>query len=139
MIQLRDYQIECIDILDNKGQGRYLVQMATGLGKTVTFANIRRQGRMLILFPNERKCSQIQGRQLKLQGVKSGVPDLHLPVARGEYLSLYIELKAEKGKVSDNQNWWITELQEQGNKCVVCHGWEEAVKSLEEYLCGQRK
>ena len=49
MIQLRDYQIECIDILDNKGQGRYLVQMATGLGKTVTFANIRRQGRMLIL------------------------------------------------------------------------------------------
>lgn len=23
MIQLRDYQIECIDILDNKGQGRY--------------------------------------------------------------------------------------------------------------------
>ena len=68
--------------------------------------------KLLYHIPNERKCSQIQGRQLKLQGVKSGVPDLHLPVARGEYLSLYIELKAEKGKVSDNQNWWITELQE---------------------------
>ena len=60
--------------------------------------------KLLYHIPNERKCSQIQGRQLKLQGVKSGVPDLHLPVARGEYLSLYIELKAEKGKVSDNQN-----------------------------------
>ena len=52
--------------------------------------------KLLYHIPNERKCSQIQGRQLKLQGVKSGVPDLHLPVARGEYLSLYIELKAEK-------------------------------------------
>ena len=58
MIQLRDYQIECIDILDNKGQGRYLVQMATGLGKTVTFANIRRQGRMLILSHREELVRQ---------------------------------------------------------------------------------
>ena len=41
-IKLRDYQQECIDILSDKGPGRYLVQMATGLGKTVTFANIRR-------------------------------------------------------------------------------------------------
>lgn len=58
MIQLRDYQIECIDILDNKGHGRYLVQMATGLGKTVTFANIRRQGRMLILSHREELVRQ---------------------------------------------------------------------------------
>ena len=38
-IKLRDYQAECIDILGKKGKGSYLVQMATGLGKTVTFAN----------------------------------------------------------------------------------------------------
>mgnify|MGYP004433785991 CR=1 FL=1 len=30
---------------------------------------------------------------LKRQGVKAGVPDLHLPVARGGYNGLYIELK----------------------------------------------
>lgn len=40
-IKLREYQSECIDILENKGPGHYLVQMATGLGKTVTFANIK--------------------------------------------------------------------------------------------------
>ena len=38
-LKLRDYQAECIDIIDNLDSGAHLVQMATGLGKTVTFAN----------------------------------------------------------------------------------------------------
>ena len=95
--------------------------------------------KLLYHIPNERKCSQIQGRMLKLQGVKSGVPDLHLPVAKSGYHGLFIEMKAEKGKTSENQNWWITELEAQGNKCAVCHGYEEAIRFLEDYLCGQVK
>lgn len=46
-MKLRDYQQECIDSIPNSGA--YLIQMATGLGKTVTFANIPRRGRTLIL------------------------------------------------------------------------------------------
>ncbi len=46
-MQLRDYQQECIASIPESG--RYLIQMATGLGKTVTFANIPRRGRTLIL------------------------------------------------------------------------------------------
>ena len=57
-INLRNYQQECIDILAQKGPGRYLVQMATGLGKTVTFANIKRKGRMLILSHREELVKQ---------------------------------------------------------------------------------
>jgi len=57
-IKLRDYQQECIDTLHSKGQGRYLVQMATGLGKTVTFANLKRHGRMLILSHREELVRQ---------------------------------------------------------------------------------
>lgn len=33
MITLRPYQQECIDIINSKDSGRYLVQLATGLGK----------------------------------------------------------------------------------------------------------
>jgi superfamily II DNA or RNA helicase len=58
VIKLRDYQQECIDTISEKGQGRYLIQMATGLGKTVTFANINRQGRMLILSHREELVKQ---------------------------------------------------------------------------------
>jgi len=50
-ITLREYQKKCIDTLWGKTPGRYLIQMATGLGKTVTFAQIEKYitGRMLIL------------------------------------------------------------------------------------------
>lgn len=48
-IVLRDYQKECIDKIDNAEPGKYLVALATGLGKTVVFSHIDRKGRVLIL------------------------------------------------------------------------------------------
>lgn len=41
-LQLRGCQAECIEIIDSLDGGTHLVKMPTGLGKTVTFANIRR-------------------------------------------------------------------------------------------------
>mgnify|MGYP002851912658 CR=1 FL=1 len=52
-MKLREYQQRCIDILDEKGAGRWLVQLPTGTGKTVVFTHIKRQGRMLILSHRE--------------------------------------------------------------------------------------
>lgn len=46
-IRLRPYQEECLASIPARGS--FLIQMATGLGKTVTFSRIPRQGRMLIL------------------------------------------------------------------------------------------
>ncbi|MFW5871260.1 MAG: DEAD/DEAH box helicase [Verrucomicrobiota bacterium] len=59
-IILRDYQEECLAVLDEKGSGRWLVQMATGLGKTVMFAEHikRRKGRALILSHREELVHQ---------------------------------------------------------------------------------
>ena len=58
-MQLRPYQQQCIDIIEAQPPGSYLAQMATGLGKTVTFANIPRHGnRMLILSHREELVEQ---------------------------------------------------------------------------------
>lgn len=57
-MELRPYQRECIDTVSTQPPGAYLVQMATGLGKTVTFANIPRQGRELILSHREELVNQ---------------------------------------------------------------------------------
>ena len=58
-MQLRPYQQECIATIEAQSPGAYLVQMATGLGKTVTFANIPRHGkRMLILSHREELVEQ---------------------------------------------------------------------------------
>ena len=70
----------------------------------------------------------------RLMGVKKGVPDLCLPVPRGKYHGLYLELKNETGRTSDAQEWWGEKLLEQGYMWEVCHGWKSAVRVLEWYL-----
>lgn len=77
-MELRPYQKEIIDIIDNLNSGSYLVQLATGLGKTVTFANIKRKGRVLVLAHREELVTQpikyydipvgIEMRELKSKG-----------------------------------------------------------------------
>lgn len=70
----------------------------------------------------------------KASGVKKGAPDLCLPVARGEYHGLYIEMKNEDGAIRPEQDWWGQRLAEQGYFWEVCHGWASAVRVLEWYL-----
>lgn len=72
---------------------------------------------------------------LKRTGVKAGVPDIHLPVAKGKYHSLYIEMKRRKNSTTTvNQKLWHEALKEQGHACHVCKGWEEARDVILKYL-----
>ena len=48
-MRLRDYQQECVDLINSKEAGRYLIVMATGLGKTAVASHIKRRGRLLFL------------------------------------------------------------------------------------------
>jgi len=90
--------------------------------------------KLLFHIPNERICSVQQGANLKRMGVKRGVPDLCMPVARGAYHGLFIEMKTESGTATSDQKWWGDQLKEQGYMWAVCKGWESAVKLLEIYL-----
>ncbi len=57
-IQLRPYQKECLEKINNAPPGRYLCNLATGLGKTVIFTNIKRRGRVLLLSHREELVRQ---------------------------------------------------------------------------------
>lgn len=85
-------------------------------------------------IPNGGGRDDIEGRHLKEQGVKPGVPDLDLPVPRGRYHGLRIEMKTVTGKTSPEQDWWIEQLTKQGYMAEVCYGWKSAVHVLEWYL-----
>lgn len=90
---------------------------------------------LLFHIPNGGKRSKSEAARFKPEGVKSGVPDLCLPVARGLYHGLYIEMKRTAGGVvSDEQKFWIAQLREQGYEAVVCRGWKAAAEVLENYL-----
>lgn len=73
--------------------------------------------------------------RLARTGVKAGVPDICLPVARGKYHALYIELKRRrKGAVSVTQAEWHRALRANGYAVHVCLGWEAAKEVIEGYL-----
>lgn len=74
---------------------------------------------------------------LKQTGVRSGVPDICLPVARGGFHALFVEMKRrEGGRVSVDQKMWLNALNEQGYRAVVCKGWEAAAETIKQYLGG---
>lgn len=56
MLKLRPYQQECIDAIPN--EGAYLIQMATGLGKSVVFSRIPTNGKTLIISHREELVRQ---------------------------------------------------------------------------------
>ena len=55
---LRDYQQECHNVIEKLEPGSYLIQMATGLGKTATFTTLKRKGRVLVLAHREELVTQ---------------------------------------------------------------------------------
>lgn len=84
--------------------------------------------------PNGGKRDHVSAAVLKRQGVKAGVPDLHLPVPKGQYASLYIEMKYGDGKLSKEQKEFLRRAAEYGNFVAVCYSQEIALKVIEEYV-----
>lgn len=85
-------------------------------------------------IPNEGRRSPRGGAALRRQGLRAGVPDLCVPVARGRYHSLYIEMKAGGGKVSPAQAEWITLLRSHGMCAAVCYGSRNAAALIDRYM-----
>lgn len=83
---------------------------------------------------------------LVAEGLRSGVPDIFLDVARGGYHGLRIELKVpeirnskgtiekRKGVVSPEQSRWLDHYNSSGYQALVAYGWLEAKTQIEEYL-----
>ncbi|WP_282372924.1 VRR-NUC domain-containing protein [Pseudomonas sp. PS02290] len=87
--------------------------------------------------PNGGHRHKLVAMKLKGQGVKSGVPDLVLPMARGGYFGLYIEFKATPpgaAPVSASQHAWIRRLNDQGYLAIVCRGHFDAMEQIRAYL-----
>lgn len=83
---------------------------------------------------NEGKRSMTSGLRLKSEGLKAGMPDICLPVGRGVFHALYIELKVGDNKPSKKQKEKLSQLAAVGNKAVVCYGWEDAKNEICKYM-----
>lgn len=88
-------------------------------------------------IPNGGMRKKSEAVRFRAMGVKSGVPDICLPVARGGYHGMYIELKALDGRPSENQNTWLSALEKQGYYAVVIYGGDSAAQVIADYLDGR--
>jgi len=90
---------------------------------------------LLFHIPNGGARLKSEAARFKRLGVKAGVPDLFLPVARKGCHGLFIEMKRKRGgKTSPAQRKWLDDLFLQGYLAVRCDGAEEACAVLENYF-----
>ena len=88
--------------------------------------------RLAFAIPNGGLRNKVTAARMKAGGVRAGVPDIFLPIARGGYHGLFIEMKVGNGYLSVAQKDWIKKLNKENYSVVVCYGWEN-VKGLMVY------
>jgi hypothetical protein len=71
---------------------------------------------------------------LKKQGVKKGISDLFFAFPNEKYHGLWIEMKSEKGVLSEDQEEWLIKMNKMGYLAVVAKGWEMARDIILDYI-----
>ncbi len=84
------------------------------------------------------KLSKTQAGKAKVSGMLSGVPDLFLPLPKNGHHGLYIEMKSEKGRLTENQQWFLSNAESLGYKTAVCYSAKEAIDAIEAYYSDKR-
>lgn len=88
----------------------------------------------LLAIPNGGRRSPREGARLKAEGVKAGVSDLLLPLRRGGFGGLWLELKAPGEKPSKVQREWLEKMHDAGYLATWCDEWTKAAAIITDYL-----
>lgn len=80
------------------------------------------------------KLSAAQAGKAKAAGMLKGEHDIRLPVARGGFIGLSIEMKLGKNKPTDEQIKYGKRLAAEGWLVRYCWSWTDAKAEIEAYL-----
>lgn len=90
---------------------------------------------LIFAIPNGGYRARTTAAIMKAEGQTAGIPDLCIPVPRGGWAALYVEMKNGKaGRLSPSQKSMHQHLEELGNKVVVCRSCSEFVREVQNYL-----
>lgn len=84
--------------------------------------------------PNGTNSSVIAAARAKREGLKPGIPDLHLPHARGTYIGWWCESKIGSNDLTENQRVRCACLHEAGHAVTVHWSLESMQVSVLAYL-----
>ena len=88
----------------------------------------------IVHIPNEGKRSGRYGANLKRMGMRSGFPDLFIPIGSSRAHGLFIEMKYGDGKLSNEQRKWLVALRRADYEAYVCYNSEEAIHAIQYYI-----
>ena len=91
-------------------------------------------GRLLFAVPNGHKRNIVTAVKLKKEGVVAGVSDLILLVPNKTYNGLCIEMKIGKGKQTESQKEFQSDVEQTGYKYSVCRTLEEFINLINNYI-----
>lgn len=80
------------------------------------------------------KLSKAQAGKAKAAGMLAGEHDVRLPVARGRWIGLSLEMKAGDNRPTKAQLDYGEALEAEGWRVVYAWSWTEARDAIEEYL-----
>jgi len=80
------------------------------------------------------KLTMMQAVFAKRGGMLKGEWDVRLPVARGGYIGLIIEMKAGKNTLTKEQKYYEMRMKAEGHYACVCYDWLSAKAVIENYL-----
>lgn len=84
--------------------------------------------------PNAGKRSFAAANRMKREGMRKGFPDITVEYAAHGYRALFLEFKAVRGRISEEQVWWLRLLKKFGSAVFVVRSAEAAVKLVEDYF-----
>lgn len=99
-----------------------------------SWAKYREELRWMFAIPNGGLRHKSVAMKMKAEGVKAGIWDIFLPLPRGEYHGLFIEMKYKMNKLTPSQKEFGQYIEEAGYKAEVAYSWEQAKNIIEEYL-----
>lgn len=116
--------------------GKHLMQWAHG----IRLPDGKRISEVMYHSPNGGKRNVREAARMKAEGVRSGIPDYHLPIPAMGYHSLYIELKKPDAVPSDaspDQRREALMLDSYGHRVMFAAGWNQASAIIQHYLSMQ--
>lgn len=90
-------------------------------------------------IPNGGHRTKTTAMKMKALGVKRGVLDIFLPVARHQWNGLYIEMKSSTGKLTEEQEEFGKAVANQNYAVFICRTFEQAKSVIVQYLFGDSR
>ena len=89
--------------------------------------------KLAFAIPNGGLRDKVTAARLKSEGAKAGVWDIFLPVPRGRWHGLFVEMKVGNNTLTKKQEEFVEELSD-CYEFVVCYSWGEARTALISYV-----